>query len=537
MPTVLFRFPAHRYHATPWGSHVNEGQIEWPPSPWRLLRTLIATGYQTLHWPSGSPPPVAESLIEKLSAVHPRYRLPQAVTGHTRHYMPLATFKNGREDTTLVFDTWAWIEEGELAVTWDVDLSDEEHVLLEQLAAGIGYLGRSESWVDARLADEMTSFAGSECFPSEHAHRPGIDWEQVPLLAPVPPSEYREWRTAAIEAEKSREDLKPAGKKRGKRGPSPEDTYPENTLACLQVTTNWLRRLGWSQPPGSQRIMYWRRRDSLETVSPRPKVVNGTVRPVEYILLSLTAENGNDHVLPSVYRTLPQGELLHRAVVSQATRDGGVPDAILTGQDNQGRPLRGRHEHGHILPLDLNRDGHIDHFLLWAPAGFSADAQKAIRAVRTTYTKRGTAPLRVTLAGLGSASQMLHLSGTYGASLRRIIRDTDGGTRWRTISPFVPPRFPKENGRHSIRGQIRAELDSRNLPLPDAVRVIEPAHDTDAARMRHFVRSRRLGQSPPVDVGFMIELTFRDPVSGPICLGYGAHFGLGLFETVDAQDT
>ena len=37
MPTLRVRFPAGRYHATPWGNHVNEGQIEWPPSPWRVL--------------------------------------------------------------------------------------------------------------------------------------------------------------------------------------------------------------------------------------------------------------------------------------------------------------------------------------------------------------------------------------------------------------------------------------------------------------------------------------------------------------------
>src|SRR5690606_34470106 len=38
MPTVLVEFPGGRYHAPPWGHHVNEGQIEWPPCPWRLLR-------------------------------------------------------------------------------------------------------------------------------------------------------------------------------------------------------------------------------------------------------------------------------------------------------------------------------------------------------------------------------------------------------------------------------------------------------------------------------------------------------------------
>ena len=58
MPTLLLRFPGRRYHATPWGHHVNEGLIEWPPSPWRLLRALLATGYAKCHWPADGPPPI-----------------------------------------------------------------------------------------------------------------------------------------------------------------------------------------------------------------------------------------------------------------------------------------------------------------------------------------------------------------------------------------------------------------------------------------------------------------------------------------------
>ncbi|MDQ3151354.1 MAG: type I-U CRISPR-associated protein Cas5/Cas6, partial [Actinomycetota bacterium] len=44
MPTTLvLTFPRGRYRATPWGRHVNEGAVELPPSPWRLLRALYAT--------------------------------------------------------------------------------------------------------------------------------------------------------------------------------------------------------------------------------------------------------------------------------------------------------------------------------------------------------------------------------------------------------------------------------------------------------------------------------------------------------------
>ncbi len=45
MIVLELTFPAGRYHATPWGRHVNEGAIEWPPSPWRIVRALMATWY------------------------------------------------------------------------------------------------------------------------------------------------------------------------------------------------------------------------------------------------------------------------------------------------------------------------------------------------------------------------------------------------------------------------------------------------------------------------------------------------------------
>jgi CRISPR-associated protein Csb2 len=41
--TLAICFPAGRYHANPWDRAVNEGATEWPPSPWRILRALVAT--------------------------------------------------------------------------------------------------------------------------------------------------------------------------------------------------------------------------------------------------------------------------------------------------------------------------------------------------------------------------------------------------------------------------------------------------------------------------------------------------------------
>ena len=142
MATLLLRFPGGRYHATPWGHHVNEGLVEWPPSPWRLLRALIACGYATQGW--GQVPPAGKRLIESLAGTLPRYRLPPASVSHTRHFMPIGVLAKGREKTTLVFDTWADVGKGTLAVRWDCSLDEEARSLFAVLAAHLGYLGRSE---------------------------------------------------------------------------------------------------------------------------------------------------------------------------------------------------------------------------------------------------------------------------------------------------------------------------------------------------------------------------------------------------------
>ena len=56
MLLIELAFPAGRYHATPWGRHVNEGVCEWPPSPYRLVRALYdAWKRKRPDWPEICP--------------------------------------------------------------------------------------------------------------------------------------------------------------------------------------------------------------------------------------------------------------------------------------------------------------------------------------------------------------------------------------------------------------------------------------------------------------------------------------------------
>lgn len=541
MPTLFLRFPARRYHATPWGHHVNEGLIEWPPSPWRLLRALLSVGYTTGLWDGIGPSAVARNLIGKLAGALPTYSLAPAAGAHSRHYMPIGVLDKGREKTTLVFDTWAQVDDGELAVTWDVDLTDAESALLDTLVGNLGYLGRSESWVVARLARPDESIPASNCFPENGHTNPGPGWEQAPSMAALQAGQYLLWRK--LQMEKALEQLPPIPlpekKKLTKKDRKPsedrdaerarvEEPYPTDLIACLQMETNWLRKYGWSQPPGSRRVFYWRKTDALEAGAPNAKPCAVRAAPVEAMLLSMATGSGNDHALPSVTRTLPQGELLHRALVSFAAKQG-VHSHALTGCDEKGKPLRGPHEHAHILPLDLDGDGHLDHIILWAPMGFNDHDQDSVHALRQTFTKGGIGPLRLAVAGAGNLSDLTGLPGVFGDGLRAILGSHASSTLWRSLTPFVPARHLKKRGRNTIEGQIAAELAARGFPLPSDVQVIDPHEDESARRHRHFVRSRRHGPAAPIDCGFTLALRFQIPIRGPVCLGYGSHFGLGLF--------
>lgn len=528
MATLLLRFPGRRYHATPWGHHVNEGLIEWPPSPWRLLRALLATGYTKRHWPADGPPPAARTLIEKLSASVPAYRLPEAVGTHSRHYMPLARFKNGREDTTLVFDTWAQVDDGELAVRWDVALAPEERAELAALARELGYLGRSESWVEGELLDDDAK-ADFDVIAGDASHCPGPGWEQVALLAPLSADDYAAWLHNAqhqaqvatgIDAGKPR--VTAAERKKLAAATAP---FPTDLLSCLQAETSWLRKLGWSQPPGSRRLLYWRRRDSLQHGAPRSRSTPVRSATVDAMLLAIGNGSGNTHALPRIERTLPQGELLHRALVANAARTSRH-SVVLSGCDAERRPLTTPHQHAHLLHLDLDDDGHLDHVLIWAPMGLDADAQMAIRATRRSYTKGSIAPLRLAVAGSGSLADLSVMPAPFGERLGMLFEDA---RHWRSITPFVPPRFLKPKGRNALFGQINAELMGRGLPLAVAIKLRDPHVSEDARRARHFKRVRSHGEVPRQDCGFMLDLTFATPIRGPVALGYGCHYGLGLF--------
>ncbi len=560
MLRLAFEFPSGRYHATPWGRHVNEGVVEWPPSPWRVIRAFIATGFNKLGWtevPAG-----ATALVERLCLEPPDYWLPPAAGAHTRHYMPVY-----RGSPDKVIDAFAYVGTGRytvLGLEWPVELTGEEERVLEVLLPLFTYLGRAESWVDARRIGAMPE--GLErCAHSEAA--PGRGYERIQLLAPMPAEAYARWRAVAFErehesllaAERERAEKKSKAppSKLGKRQLARiDELIPPTLLDALRLNTASLQKAGWSQPPGARVLSYWRPEDALrhtEATRSRPERRNS----IDTALLAISSDTANGEALPALTDALRRAEMLHSTLISAASKYGDGPASSLTGKDSNQQPLSG-HRHAHIIPLALDegpdRDTHrFDHFLIHAPMGFDPAALLALRMARKTYAKR-LPTLFLTLAGIGQHEDF-----------ERLIPQMGRAVSWLSRTPFVPPRHLKPRGASSLEGQICAELESRGLPMPASIQVeIERGDQHEYAelsafwslwrqrapivalragglpgsapsprlstRWRHFRRERaRENRRPPVAAGFGLRLVFDEPVRGPIALGYASHFGLGVF--------
>ncbi len=508
MPNFVFRFPGGHYHATPWGNHVNEGLVEWPPSPWRIVRALLATGFSKLGWVA--PPPAARGLVEGLAAALPSYRLPRGIAAHTRHFMP--TGSKNPEDRAKVFDAFARVGPGgELAVLWPAPLSAEASALLAEIVPRISYLGRAESVVEARLVDDA-ELPDGDVASALDVNRPGV--EPIALLAPMAAADYAAWRAQAATSSAGLDPKR--SKERSRRSPFPEDTF-----SALCVDTAFLQEHGWTQPPGSRRVLYYR--TSLSTaptpVASRPALLAANA---DTALLALASDASHRDVLPQMTRALPQLEILHRGLLSKV---GDVSCPELSGRDGEGKPLAG-HRHAVLVPLDLDDDGHLDHVLVHAPMGLGAEAQRALRALRSTFAKGAAAPLSVTLVGLGGRETFTEVG-------QHQLAEVAEATLWQSRTPFVPPRHLKAT-HHTLEDQVQAELASRGLPAARRVEIIE--RDELVRRGFHrFVRERRAPARPPAAPRFFgVRLELERAVRGPICLGYAAHFGLGLF--VPASD-
>ncbi len=152
--TITVRFPHGQYHATAWDSAANGGDVEWPPSPWRLARALLSVWYTRCpHIPETHLAEVLDVLREP-----PRYWLPPVTSEHTRHYFPQTEFRSGDEKpkTVMTLDSAVHVTPGApIVYQWEREVSQDARSSLSTLVESLPYLGRAESVCEAELVDDL----------------------------------------------------------------------------------------------------------------------------------------------------------------------------------------------------------------------------------------------------------------------------------------------------------------------------------------------------------------------------------------------
>lgn len=543
MIALRLRFPAGRYHATPWGRHVNEAAIAWPPEPLRILRALIACHHRKADRTQFTDESLAD-LIDALAPRFPVYRLPEAVHAHTRHYMPAPV------KTTLVFDAFARFDPQEpLIVGWPgAALSSELRAHLEHLAARLGYLGRAESWVEAEVIDWDGEGANARPLHGDRnntgSNAGDTDHRLTSVYAALSPSDYRQCREKLIAEERERrragwtKKAQPTDKVIENDMKDFLATLPERLACALAIDTSDLHAVGWSDPPAARRVLYaapepataWRgerlrqatrKRPDLTTVArfvlagrPRPRVED-TVRIAEIMRLAAMAKFG---------WTMIDGK-----------RRPNAP-SVISGYGDDGKPLRDDgHAHAFWLPEDDDGDGEIDHIVVYAPAGLDGDCRKTLDLVTKLWIEKracddegeaadgGRKEWRLALEGFGHPKDFAAANALFGSS-----------KTWISTTPYLMPWHAKKG--FGWAEQIARELEERGLPslaeLPCELCSI-PINGRER-RPLHFHRFRsRHGLRQPDTLGRFLELTFKVPLEGPLALGFGCHFGLGLFASVN----
>ena len=319
---VALRFPTGRYHATPWDRSVNEGAVEWPPSPWRLLRALYAT------WQDRAADLAVVDVEAALGAlaVAPFYLLPRYAEAHTRHYYP-----DSLSGTDKVFDPFACVDPGsDLLVRWPTTLAPSAHACVDRLVRLLPYLGRADSLCDARLLTEAEITALPTSGWCEAGDLGDLSSPAARVLAPAVPL----------------------------------------VVSALTTTTAAMRKAGRTTPAGARWLAY--------SVTPASLPPGATLRRPQRsaaptaVRLSIAAA-----VLPTAYDAVTYGHVLRRAVLSKL---GDTASPTLTGKEQDVR--REGHAHAHYLSFDADGDRMLDTLVLWAPEGLAPAELAAIQQLR-----------------------------------------------------------------------------------------------------------------------------------------------------------
>ena len=508
-------------------------------------------------------------LVDTLAGTLPEYRLPTgAIHAHTRHYMPTGGLDKGRPKTTLVFDAFLRLpEDATLVAAWpQATLDAETFAFASHLAGTVGYLGRAESWTECEALAEWdgarncrpldgtpagepvrnAKSSGAETRPRPPLGGPPAG-DHVRLLAPRTPAAY------ATERQRIIDDMKQQMIATARRLPTPQrleaaidnalksegrqaHTLPERLVDALALDTADYQDRGWSRPPAAREVVYAR----------APEAAPGVVtRAVGRLRGPAARESAHRRPLPA--RRPPVAP--HRGRRQDWRADAARrPRAVRLG-DGRGREPPAA---GTVGDLRARRrreaaEGPVAPARVLAARGCRRRRldRPRVRIHRRRHNREVQARLdRITRLWLAPKQQTEAVDAEPGAvkewrlaleGFGRPADFADGarifGTsrRWRSVTPFLASGHLKAAG---YPGEVRRLLKRRGLAATDIQ--VEVLKELDVGgtprRAIHFHRFRSRGrEAQPDAAGALLDIVLPRPLTGPLAIGYGSHFGLGLF--------
>ena len=513
-------FPLGRFHATPWKVFpYDDPHGEWPPSPWRLLRAILARSHQLERETDAINDSVRRELVRAFANSPINWQMPDSTWRGPgiRQYQPAEFTKMPKAakepgmftyNTTKVQDNfWLtacdaqplyWILEGD-------DWNEATLALLDQCLARMTYFGRAESITAIERVSGASLPNTPNCILS--ATRAS---DSVPVLCPL----------------------------------------LDVTLEQLQLTTDDKAVRNATVPPGA--VWKFARRPTRPAIRTPCNPIKKIYRPSRVLQFAL-----GSHVAPNLDHIASisnwfRGRAVRFFLEQECGVEGGkwekaeasAKDAVslLSGKGADRKKLSG-HEHAHFgLYLDpVTRQP--TRLMAWMKTFFSPAEEDAIRRAASIPFSLGHRekspegqeaakhdPWKVHCVPLDNA-----------APLPPGFDPSKSFSVWESLTPYVPPRHAfdrrgKLRSGESPEAQLARDLERFGLqalaivPLNRRNQPISDGETSDGEWVKvHAPNRNPSAPSNQSKRGFRFRLAFPEPVAGPIALGHSSHFGLGLF--------